>query len=414
MKVCIHRGSKEIGGTCIELESQGQRIILDIGSPLDCTVSEAAVPEISGIQNHDESLLGIIISHAHLDHYGLLSSISQDIPILIGNGAKKIINATTFFFPANSPKLNNCIRLEDQKLISLGPFSITAYLVDHSAYDAYGILIEADRKRLFYSGDFRGHGRKGRLLNRIISDPPENINALLMEGTTLSRVTSKMEYPSEDDLEYRFLQLINDTKGAALVWAAAQNIDRLVTIYKACRKTNRLFIVDMYTASILRAIDNPKLPQPGWRQFKVFLPWRQKKAIRDRKLFEFAKSFSSSRVYPEQLKALSERSVILFRPSMVIDLEKADCLANASLIYSLWPGYLKEKRLGWFKDWMTKNKISLYHCHTSGHAPIFDLQRFAKAIKPDKLVPIHTFEPSLYQEYFKNIEIQNDGQWWTI
>ena len=78
-------------------------------------------------------------------------------------------------------------------------------------------------------------------------------------------------------------------------------------------------------------------------------------------------------LYPEQLKALSERSVILFRPSMVKDLEKADCLTNASLIYSLWPGYLKEKRLNWFNDWMTKNNISLYHCHTSGHAPISDL-----------------------------------------
>ena len=60
MKACIHRGSKEIGGTCIELESQDQRIILDIGCPLDCTINESIIPEISGIHNHDKSLLGII------------------------------------------------------------------------------------------------------------------------------------------------------------------------------------------------------------------------------------------------------------------------------------------------------------------------------------------------------------------
>ena len=35
MRVCIHRGTREIGGTCIEIESQDKRIVLDIGVPLD-------------------------------------------------------------------------------------------------------------------------------------------------------------------------------------------------------------------------------------------------------------------------------------------------------------------------------------------------------------------------------------------
>ncbi|CAN0621699.1 protein of unknown function [Burkholderia multivorans] len=30
MRVCIHRGSKQIGGSCIELEAKGQRIVLDL------------------------------------------------------------------------------------------------------------------------------------------------------------------------------------------------------------------------------------------------------------------------------------------------------------------------------------------------------------------------------------------------
>ena len=35
MNICIHRGAHQIGGTCIELESQGHYLILDIGLPLD-------------------------------------------------------------------------------------------------------------------------------------------------------------------------------------------------------------------------------------------------------------------------------------------------------------------------------------------------------------------------------------------
>ena len=31
MRVRIHRGTQEIGGTCIEIEAQGKRIALDVG-----------------------------------------------------------------------------------------------------------------------------------------------------------------------------------------------------------------------------------------------------------------------------------------------------------------------------------------------------------------------------------------------
>lgn len=34
MKLTIHRGTHEIGGSCIELEAKNTRIVLDIGMPL--------------------------------------------------------------------------------------------------------------------------------------------------------------------------------------------------------------------------------------------------------------------------------------------------------------------------------------------------------------------------------------------
>jgi ribonuclease J len=35
MRVRIHRGAQEVGGNCIEVESAGARIVLDVGRPLD-------------------------------------------------------------------------------------------------------------------------------------------------------------------------------------------------------------------------------------------------------------------------------------------------------------------------------------------------------------------------------------------
>ena len=40
MRLRIHRGTKEIGGTCIEVEVAGKRLALDVGLPLDAPDGE--------------------------------------------------------------------------------------------------------------------------------------------------------------------------------------------------------------------------------------------------------------------------------------------------------------------------------------------------------------------------------------
>ena len=78
IKVCIHRGSKEIGGNCVEIEAEGKRIVLDAGLPLEREkVSESELPPVKGFHKEDDSFLGLFISHPHLDHYGLLSRIAK-------------------------------------------------------------------------------------------------------------------------------------------------------------------------------------------------------------------------------------------------------------------------------------------------------------------------------------------------
>jgi hypothetical protein len=59
MKVCIHRGTKQIGGTCIEIEASERRIIVDLGLPLDAVEADSAlVPQISGLRERDPSRYG--------------------------------------------------------------------------------------------------------------------------------------------------------------------------------------------------------------------------------------------------------------------------------------------------------------------------------------------------------------------
>lgn len=413
MKVCIHRGTQEVGGTCIEIESQGNRITLDVGLPLEGTDSVESLPRVDGFRERAESLLAVVISHPHLDHYGLGRYLPPDTQIVMGAATERILKASTLFTPTGV-EFKNVLHLEHGTALSIGPFTITPYLNDHSAYDAYSLVIAADGQRLLYSGDFRGHGRKAPLFERFLKRPPSDVDVLLMEGTTIGRLGAEAKFKTEQELEQCFREYIDDSKGLVLVWTSGQNIDRLVTVFKASKKSGRQLILDMYTAEILRATGNTRLPQAEWTGVKVFLPDSQRRQIIKNQKFELAERYKPYRIYPKQLAVEVARSVLLFRPSMMRDLEKAECLHEAKLIYSLWPGYLKREELRSFHAWRDKRGIPLIYCHTSGHASPKDLQRFAKAIAPKMLVPIHSFGTKRFKEYFDNVEMKKDGQWWEV
>jgi ribonuclease J len=158
MRVRIHRGAHEIGGNCIEVVSGDDRIVLDLGRPLNAAWDDdVALPDVDGLTGGDPHLLGVLLSHPHLDHHGLARQLTDDVPVYMGADAARILEAAAFFSPISvSPTVARTFR--DREAFDLGPFTITPYLVDHSAYDAYSLLIEAGGRRLFYSGDFRGHG----------------------------------------------------------------------------------------------------------------------------------------------------------------------------------------------------------------------------------------------------------------
>ena len=64
--------------------------------------------------------------------------------------------------------------------------------------------------------------------------------------------------------------------------------------------------------------------------------------------------------------------------------------------------------------WLKKNDVPFQTIHTSGHASVADLRRFAAALAPRKLVPIHTFEGDRYRELFDNVVRERDGVWWEV
>jgi len=414
VKVCIRRGAAQIGGTCIELESQGKRLVLDLGTPLDAEdSSKVELPAVLGFDKADPSLLGIILSHPHMDHYGLAFRVPKTTTFLMGEATERILAAAAVFTPSGGT-FDHVIHLADRQPIALGPFVITPFLMDHSAYDSYAVLIEANGKRLFYTGDLRGHGRKAKLFERLVAHPPPNVDVLLMEGTTIKREGTESGFPTERDIENDMVRIFRNTPGMPLIWCSGQNIDRIVTVFRAAKRSGRQFIIDMYTAHILKATGKASIPQANWPEVRVFLPEFQKRRIKRKKEFELAAEYKPYRIYPENLAEAAKNSVMLFRPSMQIDVEGANCLDGACLVYSMWDGYLNNEEQKPFLSWLEDHRIPLHQCHTSGHASLPDLKRLRKTFSSAIVVPIHTEVPSLYEKTFGNVRVYDDGEWWEV
>lgn len=412
MRVRIHRGTREIGGTCVELEHGGARILLDLGLPLDAEPTDAIRhPAIEGLAGGGD-LLALVLSHGHRDHVGLAHLAGPDLPVAMGAATLRILQAAAAFVP-DSHVPANTVTFADGHTLSFGPFTVTPILVDHSAYDAYALLVEAGGQRLLYSGDLRAHGRKAALFERRVRNPPRGIDALLLEGSSLGRLDDERTFPTEADIEGRFVSLFADTEVMALVAASAQNIDRVVSLYRACKRTGRTLVLDLYAAEVLAATGNPRIPQSDWPGVSIFVPQHQRVRIKRTGRFDLIERHGANRIYAEQLAALAPRAVLLFRHSLLSDLDRAGCLTGARAIWSQWAGYLDQPRGQALAADLAERGIPLSHAHTSGHASIPDLKRLVEVIAPRQLVPVHTFEPERFPALFGScVTIKEDGQWW--
>ena len=343
--VCVHRGTREIGGTCIELACEGQRILLDLGLPLDAGDDDPVsfLPEIAGVQAADPSLLALVLSHGHADHWGLAAYTSH-LPIIAGAATRQMLRAAAPFVPRSIPEgidASGVPDLVDRKTIQVGPFRITPYLVDHSAYDAYALLVEANGRRLFYSGDLRAHGRKAALFERLVAHPPQPIHAMLMEGSSLGRLQPDQAFPSEAEIEAQMVERFRQP-GFVGVCASAQNIDRVVSIYRACKRTGRTLLLDLYALEVMAATGNENIPRAGWPNLKVYVPEYQRRKIKADERFDIIDRYKEHRIYRETLQNIIGRTVMLFRPAMVTDIDRMPgAWADARMIWSQWSGYLQ-------------------------------------------------------------------------
>ena len=215
MKIQIHRGQNQIGGSIIEISTDNTKVIFDAGVNLDES-DEIEVPQIEGLFCGDALYDAVFVSHYHGDHVGLLPYVLEEIPIYMGRQAANIVKAASEYRGKNVEYHYRCY--EDGQELQIGELSVTPIMCDHSAYDSFMFLIEADDKKILYSGDFRSNGRMefADLLKRI-----SMVDVLIIEGTTLTREMYK-ENIQEELLEDIAEDVLNRYSGPAFLMTSAK------------------------------------------------------------------------------------------------------------------------------------------------------------------------------------------------
>jgi ribonuclease J len=346
-----------------------------------------------------------------------MEKVGTDVPIYIGEVAFDFINATKIFIDFPLLKGNYKTIKPWQTFTIADTFKIQSFLTDHSTPESFSFIIEADGKRVFYSGDFRATGRKKIVFDKIVEAPPKNIDLLLIEGTMVERANHI--YLTEESVEEGIYNVIKNQENVSFVISSAQNIDRLISIIRACKKTGKKVVIDVYTAWLLDMLhkQSSNVPTMEWEEIKVFDHPSQMEKISNKVFDEFRARIIANKVGTKVFKTPSDSIYFVRNPSikLVNELRKH---GKINIIYSQWEGYLKDEYKQYFTDNINALKQDsdiVYHSiHTSGHAVVPDLMKFAKAINSNKIIPIHTAFPKVFKEEFEkngfaNIELWDDA-----
>jgi ribonuclease J len=384
LTLTVHRGTRQIGGCCIEIAHQaGGRIILDAGRPLDAPEGATGLLPKSLDRSRPATVL---ISHPHQDHWGLVQELPSDWPIWTGSSAAKLIAITADITRQPLTRTFHTWHSRSRPF-GIGPFTITPILTDHSAFDAYMLLVEGAGKRILYTGDFRRHGRKSVLIDRMMANPPPDIDVLVTEGTNLGQ---DKPITTEDELELEFVELFKRTKSRVFVAWSAQNIDRTVTLYRAAKRTGRTLVIDLYTADVLdRISERTRVPRAGYTNLKVVVTRGLRGYYRKIGRDDFV-----VRMVPHGLAArhlVLGLHVVMLRRSLIADYERAGVVPTAddAFNFSMWRGYLSEPDIAEVLEWCRRGGAEVAYIYTSGHASPADLRAFATAIRPKVTVPVH-------------------------
>jgi len=240
---CALGGSGEIGMNVNLYGCRGQWLMVDLGLTFadpSYPGVELILPDLEFIENQQERLAGIVLTHGHEDHIGALPYMAEEL--------KAPLFATPFTAGLIAGKLEEEGLTGHVKLnvverggsIELGPFRISFVALSHSIPEGNGLLIETPFGNIFHTGDWKidetpviGEAPSPQVLRQI---GDEGVLALVCDSTN---VFQEGPSGSEESVHEGLLAKVAEAPGRVVVTTFASNAARLQTIGRVARETGR-------------------------------------------------------------------------------------------------------------------------------------------------------------------------------
>lgn len=232
-------------------------IVIDVGVTFpDASLPgvDLVLPDSRFIEEELKNLRGIVITHAHEDHYGALHDIWPRLkaPVWMTPFAAGLLEAKRQS-EQGAPKIPVTVYRGGEKF-TIGPFEIEAIPVTHSIPEPMSLAITTPAGTVIHTGDwkidpapeigpmtdearFRAFGDKGVL-------------ALVCDSTNAMR---EGDSPSEQQVGQGLREVIEQAKGRVAVTTFSSNVGRIRSIAEAARDAGRQVLV--MGRSLKRVID---------------------------------------------------------------------------------------------------------------------------------------------------------------
>lgn len=370
MKVTVLRGRERVGENLIEVTDGKTKILLECGVALTPT-PEGNLAEKQVTQTHYD---GVIITHHHLDHSGLLRYPICAKAIYMGKITRDILLQDGGICQENRDKIRI---LQSETPFFIGAIEIIPHLCDHSAMDSYMLELNAD-ERILYTGDFRSSGRKSffALLKRL----PTNIDLLITEGTNLGR-----GYLAETEctVEEKTVELCKKAK-KVFVLQSRLNVDRTVTFYRAAKRSKRSFLQTLSSSAVCELTEN--IPNPiTFSDCYTYLSVGESEEKHEQIFARYGKKLLS------KYQIARKRNIIMQVHSGMLgyfrELSKLCDLSGSLLVYSLWNGY--EPKMREFLEGVSALGVEVVRLHASGHADEKAINLLRKRVNAKREILVH-------------------------
>ncbi|MBD9372052.1 ribonuclease J [Rhizobium sp. ARZ01] len=201
---------------------------------------DLVLPDISFLAEERKNLKGIVITHAHEDHYGALNDLwpGLNVPVYASPFTAGMLEAKRDYERSRTEIPVTIFKQGDR--INLGPFEIEAIGVNHSIPEPMSLAIKTPLGTVIHTGDWKIdlEPSLGPLTDehrfRQLGD--EGVLALICDSTNALRDGVS---PSEQEVSESLTKIIESAEGRVGITTFSSNVGRIRSVAKAAEAAGR-------------------------------------------------------------------------------------------------------------------------------------------------------------------------------